>query len=197
MANPDGATYRAALPASDGRVAATPIVETLKADTDALADEAKNVLGQVSDEAAGQISRLADQAKERVAEAGDKVKGLAAEQKDLLAEQVGNIADAMDRVAGDLEASNSKGAYYARVVADNAGQFASTIRDNDVDQIMATAQDFGRRQPGAFLGAAALLGFAASRFLLASAKRAEQPQTGGPGQVNGASGGSAYEPGRM
>jgi hypothetical protein len=36
---------------------------------------------------------------------------------------------------------------------------------------MTDAQDFGRRQPAMFLGAAALLGFAASRFLMASATR--------------------------
>jgi hypothetical protein len=32
-------------------------------------------------------------------------------------------------------------------------------------------QDFGRRQPAAFMGAMALMGFAASRFLMASAQR--------------------------
>jgi hypothetical protein len=73
---------------------------------------------------------------------------------------------------------------------------------------MQIAQDFGRRQPAAFLGAAALLGFAASRFLLASAKRAGEQNIGAstsssympanePAQSNGTSyGGSSYESGR-
>jgi hypothetical protein len=57
------------------------------------------------------------------------------------------------------------------MIADNAEKLSAAIRDNDVDQLLGMAQDFGRRQPVAFMGAAALLGFAASRFVTASAKR--------------------------
>ena len=60
------------------------------------------------------------------------------------------------------------------MIADNAEKLSSLVRDNDVDQLLAIAQDFGRRQPVAFLGAAALLGFAASRFVTASAQRSQQ-----------------------
>jgi hypothetical protein len=159
---------------SDIATAVAPISKALKTDAGAIAGEAKSVLGQVSDEAGAQISQLADQAKAQVSVATDKVKGVAAEQKDLLAAQVGGVADAMQRVAADLEASGGASAPYARMIADNAKQLSSTIRDNDVDQIMAKAQDFGRHQPVAFMGAAALLGFAASRFLMASANRSAQ-----------------------
>ena len=57
---------------------------------------------------------------------------------------------------------------------DNAEKLSTSIRDNSIDELMSQAQDFGRRQPAVFLGAAALLGFAASRFLLASANRSNQ-----------------------
>lgn len=151
------------------------VAGTLKTDAGAVVDEAKNALGQINKEASTQISQLADQAKEQVAVATDKVRGIAAEQKDLLADQVAGVAEVIERIATDLESNGGPTASYARMIADNAEQFSTTIRDNDVDQIMTKAQDFGRQQPVAFLGAAALLGFAASRFLLASANRAAQP----------------------
>jgi ElaB/YqjD/DUF883 family membrane-anchored ribosome-binding protein len=191
----------------------------LKADAGAVLDEAKTVAGQVAAEAKDQVSQLADQAKAQVAEVTDKVKGVATEQKELLAAQIGGVADSMQRVAADLESNNGSSAGYARMIADNAEKLSDTIREKDIDQILAMAQDFGRKQPVAFMGAAALLGFAASRFLLASASR-NQPDrspstttaasadassyapstTGSPGNgsgvTNGASFGSTYDAGR-
>jgi hypothetical protein len=196
MSNPDTSDTQGTSLAGESKGSA-PIAKTLKADASTLADEAKNVLSQVNQEATTQISQLAEQAKEKVTEAGDKVKGLAADQKDLFAKQIGGVAEALDRVAGDLETNNTEGAHYARIIADNAGQLASTIRDNDVDQIMSTAQDFGRRQPAAFLGAAALLGFAASRFMLASANRNARPQSAGDVETsNNRLGAPNYQSGR-
>ena len=154
-----------------GRADRLPDQEAIKADADALLNKAKGDLGKVADEATNQVSQLAEQAKSTVADATEKARGMATEQKDFLAAQIGGVADAMDRVAGDLEDSNGASAHYARIIADNAEKLSDTIRNNDVEQILSMAQDFGRRQPVAFMGAAALLGFAASRFLMASAKR--------------------------
>jgi hypothetical protein len=150
--------------------------ETLKRDARAVADEATNVAEEIKSEASAQVEQLTEEAKEQLSQATDKVRGLASEQKDLLAAQIGDVASAMERVASDLEANNGASAQYARMIADRAGKLSSSIRDNSVDQLLDMAQDFGRRQPAAFLGAAALLGFAASRFLTASANRsAAQP----------------------
>lgn len=150
---------------------AVPDIDAVKADAGAVAQEAQNVAGQVAAEAAATASQIADQAKAQLSEQADRIKGMAGEQKDLFAEQIGGVAEAMDKVADELETNNSTTAQYARMLADNAGKVSSTIRNNDVDALFNMAQDFGRRQPAAFLGAAALLGFAASRFLMASASR--------------------------
>lgn len=147
-----------------------PSAETLKSDAGAIANEAQHVAGQVAAEAREQVSHVIDEAQAKVAETARKVKGMAAEQKDLLASQIGGVAEAIERVAGDLDANNNSSAHYARMVADNAERLSDILRDNDVDQIVGMAQDFGRRQPVAFLAGAALLGFAASRFLSATAR---------------------------
>jgi hypothetical protein len=154
--------------------------DTLKRDARAVVGEAQSVVDEVKSEASAQIEQLAGQAKEQLSQASDKVRGIASDQKDLLADQVGGVAQALERVASDLQSSNDPSAQYARMIADNAERLSSSIRDNSVDQLMGMAQDFGRRQPAAFIGAAALLGFAASRFLMASASRPAQPQTEQP-----------------
>jgi hypothetical protein len=154
-----------------------PDADAIRADADAVIVEVKDTAGKIVDEATDQVGHLADLAKEQVAETTAKVKGIASEQKDLLVAQFDGVADAAQRVASDLEQQHSASAPYARYVADNAGKLRDQLRDNDVDQVLAMAQDFGRKQPAAFIGATALLGFAASRFLLASAKRATSTRT--------------------
>ena len=164
--------------------AAAPDIETVKADAGAALDEAKNLVGQVADEASAAAGQVAEQAKAQISEQTERFKGMAGEQKDLFAEQIGGVASAMDKIASELESTNSTSARYARLIADNADKVSSTIRDNDVDALFNMAQDFGRRQPAAFLGAAALLGFAASRFLMASASRpVETSSTGAESEL--------------
>ncbi len=158
--------------ASSGSISATK--PDLAADANALMDEAKSAAGKVVEEAKGQVEGLTDRAKSELGDATEKVKSLASDQKDLLAEQVTGVADAIGKTAADLEQSNGPSAHYARLIADNAEKLSDVIRNNDVDQLLGMAQDFGRRQPALFVGAAALLGFAASRFVLASSKRRDE-----------------------
>lgn len=163
--------------------------ETLRHDAETVVETAKTEFDKVKQEATAQAGELAEAAKAQLADVTEKAKGLATEQKDLLAGQIGGVADAMVRVATDLESQNASSAQYARMIADGATRISDTVRNNDVDTIMSMAQDFGRKQPAAFIGAAALLGFAASRFLLASAKREDQrvaqTQTGSAVDYNG------------
>jgi hypothetical protein len=118
-----------------------------------------------------QAAALGEEAKAHIGEVAEKAKGLAAEQKDLISGQLSGVSDALQKVAGELEQQDQSSAHYIRMVADGARKLTSTVRDNDVDQILSMAQDFGRKQPAAFMGLAAVLGFAASRFALASASR--------------------------
>ena len=164
-------SYGSGIDSTSSSTSAVPSQETLKRDAQAVADEAQNVANEIKSEASAQVDQLTGQAKEQLAQATEHVRGIASEQKDLFAAQVGGVADAMGRVASDLESNNGASAQYARMIADNAQKLSSSIHDNSVDELMSMAQDFGRRQPVAFLGAAALLGFAASRFLFASAQR--------------------------
>ena len=139
-----------------------------------LAETAKADIATLGEEVSQQAAAIGEEAKAQVGELAEKAKGMASEQKDLLARQLVGLSGAIDRVANELEGENEASAQYVRMVADGANRLTSTLRDNNVDDILAMAQDFGRKQPVAFLGAAALLGLAASRFVLASAHRDHQ-----------------------
>lgn len=158
--------------------------QRLREDAGAALDSAKSEFAHLKDEATSQAGMIADEAKAEIGKLADKAKGMAAEQKNLVADQIGGVAEAVQRVAGELEASDANTAGYARTLADTVTRFSDTVKNKDVDELLSVAEDFGRRQPVAFMGAAALLGFAASRFLFASAKRREPSRPASAGYAS-------------
>jgi hypothetical protein len=156
----------------------------LKADAGAVVEEAKAGAAALKTEAEAQISAVADEAKAELGKVAEKAKGMAEEQKQFVSGHIEGVAEAVAKVAGELESNNATTAGYARQLADTVSSFSDTVKNKDVDELLAMAQDFGRRQPAVFMTAAALAGFAASRFILASAKR-QQPAQAGTSQYGG------------
>ena len=116
----------------------------------------------------------------------------------MIAGHMDSVVDALNKVVGELDTS-SPVTGYARNIANTVENYAVTVRDSSVDELIAMSQDFGRRQPAVFLGAAALLGFVASRFLVASSHRTGTSVTGNYGTMyrnanNSYSGNSSYTP---
>lgn len=160
-------------------------------DLDALGATAQHDLDAVTQRARDDARELGQHASEKVGEATDKAKSFASDQKALAAGQINGVAAAITKVADELDGTEQQTvARYARDLAAGISSMGKTIEDRDVDDLMGMAQDFGRKQPVAFLGAAALAGFVASRFALASAHRREnKPATTGassPATTSGA-----------
>ncbi|MBB4052746.1 ElaB/YqjD/DUF883 family membrane-anchored ribosome-binding protein [Devosia subaequoris] len=158
-------------------------------------------------EASNEAETLKSQAQDKIGEASEGAKSFASDQKKLAASQITGIASAISKVADELEGDQATTARYARDLAKGLDRFGKEVEGRSVDELMSDAQDFGRRQPLAFLGAAALAGFVASRFAGASAQRKQTgSETAVPGSaasgttygrtsaggVNPTSGGSAY-----
>ena len=57
---------------------------------------------------------------------------------------------------------------YVETTADQIDHLSEMLKEQDIDGLLATAQQFARRQPALFLAAAFALGFAGTRFLKAS-----------------------------
>ena len=174
-------------PTEDSGVATPKLQAQASHDLGEVADTAKRDLDAVTQRAKDDVRDLGHQASEKVAEATDKAKSFAADQKDLAAGQISGVAAAITKVADELDGSDQQTvARYARDIAAGLSSMGKTIEDRDVDDLMGIAQDFGRKQPVAFLGAAALAGFVASRFALASSHRRDSKASTASGQQSAA-----------
>jgi len=122
------------------------------------------------------ISEDLDAAKKAAQDAAEtvtaKASDVAERQKGYVAEQIGSLASTLERVGAEMQ-REQPGSFgnYAKQLGTSARQFAQRMQDKDLGQIASEAESFGRRQPLAFLGIAAIAGLAASRFLMASANR--------------------------
>lgn len=118
------------------------------------------------------VRSVQQKAQEQLADATDKAKDVAAQQKNIVAEKISGVAAAMEKIGGELEQGEQADiGRMTRNLSSSLRKFSDDIKDRDLGEIAGMAEDFGRKQPLAFLGIAALAGLAASRFLTASASR--------------------------
>ncbi|SHH07007.1 hypothetical protein SAMN02745157_0271 [Kaistia soli DSM 19436] len=144
------------------------------------ADGVSDAMSAIKREGAEQLAAAKEQAQDVLEKVGDEAKSFAADRKDVASDQLGNVADAIASVADTLEVNTSPMvADYARDLADGLKQASNSVKSRNVDEIVGLVQDFGRQQPLAFLGAAALAGFVASRFMLSSAERTRTGERSG------------------
>ena len=125
------------------------------------------------------------QVQQQVVNLGEQVRQQATDQ--VLA-QKDRAVDALETVAlllhqaGEHAQTQDKAAIaqYVDKAADQVETWSTTLREQDVTQLLETTQQFARRQPLAFLGGALAVGFAGVRFFRSTAPQAEsteQPAT--------------------
>ncbi|CCE99926.1 probable nutrient deprivation-induced protein (plasmid) [Sinorhizobium fredii HH103] len=118
------------------------------------------------------LDELRQFADERTEEAKEAVSLAVEDEKNLAARQLSGVATALEKVGGELEQSDQRAlGRYAKQMGSSLQGLARDIEGRDLGEIAGMAEDFGRKQPLAFLGMAAIAGLAASRFLTASAHR--------------------------
>ncbi|MGB7406763.1 MAG: hypothetical protein WA906_13825 [Pacificimonas sp.] len=107
-------------------------------------------------------SKLADQA-------GTKARGAAEEGKAQAAQTINNLAQSTRDAARQFEGTQAEGLTgYAATAADSIEQFAQTLENKSVDELIDDARDMVRKSPAIAIGAAAAVGFLISRFAKAS-----------------------------
>ena len=121
-------------------------------------------------------SDLTGQAQARAHEAAGQAKNRLREQLDQrssqAAEQISQQASDFRAVGSSLREQGKDGpANAADKLAEYAEKVGGYLRDRDSDALLADAESYGRRQPWAVAAGGLALGFAASRFLKASAGR--------------------------
>lgn len=114
-------------------------------------------------QARAQAADLGRKAKEAVA---DTVRNTAGAAQSQAAQEVQATADAAG-AAADAFAPGSVQAQAARMVAGHLEDAARRVRSLEFEQAVQDVSAFARRNPLLFLSAAAMAGFAATRFLKA------------------------------
>jgi vacuolar-type H+-ATPase subunit H len=135
---------------------------------------------QVQEKGREAVSQAQQQAKEKTeqvrGQAGDRVRSEVDRRSTQAGEQTQTVAAAVRKTAEHLRSEgNDRHAEVAEKAAERVEAAGSYLRDSDGDKILSDVEDFARGRPWVVGGAAALIGFVASRFLKASsAKRYEE-----------------------
>ena len=137
-----------------------------------LKDKATELAGASADTMKAQVAGVVEAAKDVASQATDKLKNTVSERKGAGADYVGSLADTIRRAAREFDTDLPIAGSYMRKAASQVESVSDSIRTGEYNDVVRSAQDFARRQPTAFLGLAALAGFAVVRFLKSSANSA-------------------------
>jgi hypothetical protein len=172
---PNGASPSANAPSTEfGR--------SIGRDTEATPEAARSLREKIDED----ISSVKETAQDVAHKAADKAAEIADRQKSYAADQIGKVASALERVGEELK-SDDAGAIggYTSQLGVSARHIADKVKDKNLSEIAGIAEDFGRRQPLAFLGLAAVAGIAASRFMMASKPATTVPSNSSKETHNG------------
>lgn len=155
-------------------------------DHHASAGNDKSTLGSLKEQAGEKVSQVADTLKDEAARREEGIRGSLSKQAD-------QLASALRSAKSEIDPDSSIGRMFD-YAADSVGSLAQSMKSTDTTDIVHSVRDFARERPGAFLGICALGGFAAARFLLASAPEGGQQGAGSRSGLGyaGSSSGSGY-----
>jgi ElaB/YqjD/DUF883 family membrane-anchored ribosome-binding protein len=131
-------------------------------------DKASDIAGASTDKLRDQATELANAAKDMAGQAADKIKEAVSDKKGAGAAYVGSLAETIRRAGREFDNDLPIAGKYIRKAASQVENVADSIRSGDFNDLVRNTQSFARRQPTAFLGIAALAGFAVVRFLKSS-----------------------------
>ncbi len=120
-------------------------------------------LGQARDVVQDAQARGASLAGEVAGEVRSRVSSAAQTQKDGLAGQLDDMAQAVHRSGEQLEGHQDWIAHTVERGAAELKVLADTLRANDLRSLMSNLEDLARRQPALFVGASLAAGFALTR----------------------------------
>src|SRR5690606_29180870 len=124
--------------------------------------------------ASDDLEQTRDSAREQVERAKKAGKEQLETGKENVADRADEVADAVDSAGYELHRQGQQTlAAYAGHLAQKLSWFADKLRTSSVDELMADAQAFARRNPGVFVLGSIGVGVALGRFLKASASRGQ------------------------
>ena len=133
-------------------------------------DKGTDLAGSSDDRLKDRASDLA-KAKELAEKAADPIKEAVSDNKDIGDTYVSSLAQAIRRAGEEFDHEFPLAGTYIRQAASQVENVAGSIRTGSFNDLVRSVRAFARRKPTAFVGIAALAGFAAVRFLKSSSSR--------------------------
>ncbi len=125
-------------------------------------DRAAATASGLASETAGTVYQAASQSASSVSR---QVAGMLDNKMAAGADVIFQVAHSTSLAADDLEATAPQVAGVVRSMAHRIDNYAEVMKDQSVDQVLASASDFARRQPAMVFGLGALAGFLLFRTL--------------------------------
>lgn len=141
---------------------------------------AQNTAQEVKDETRRSAKSLAEEAKtaarDTANQAAESARSQAESAKNSVAGEVSNVARALRKAAEESREGSPQERTFGQI-AEGLADMSETVARKDLGEMARDLSDFARRNPLAFLGGAALIGFAATRFAKAGQRPAEPAGT--------------------
>lgn len=122
---------------------------------------------KISESAQAAKTAAADTAADAAQAAQSYAQDKTNQAKDGVASEMHTTADALRRAANEVREGSPQGSAFS-FMADGLADMADSVKDQSVNDMVGNVTSFARSNPVAFLGGAALIGFAATRFAKAS-----------------------------
>lgn len=135
-------------------------------------------------ETAGNIAQQArDTAESAVHDATKAAASQAEQAKSSVADEMSGVASALRTAAEEMRQGSPQERTFGQI-AEGIADASDALRDKDLGTMVQDVSELARRNPLVFLGGAALIGFAATRFAKASGESASTPPaTSGYGEM--------------
>lgn len=125
-----------------------------------VSEEAKEAATSATQEAKATAQGVADTV---ATEAGN----YAGQVKDAAADEVKGVASALRTAAEEMRSGSPQERTFSQI-AEGLADASDAMHDKDLGEMVGAVTEFAKRNPMVFLGSAALIGFAATRFAKAS-----------------------------
>ncbi len=112
--------------------------------------------------------KAGDMAQDAVKQASDVARKQGDEAKSAVADELSSVSSALRKAADEMRSGSPQERTFGQI-AESLADASDALRDKDLGTMVGDVSRFARANPMVFLGGAALIGFAATRFAKASA----------------------------
>lgn len=149
------------------------------------AEEGKGVAREARAQGQAVVDQAKDEANRVMQDAKSQLRGQADEQTKKVTESLRRLGEHVDALAQGRPEEAGPLTDYVKQAADKLHEVVNRVESRGFDGIVQDTERFARRRPGAFLLAAAVAGFSASRLLRAGsdAKKADEGSTQGSAEM--------------